>query len=90
MKKSLLLVACLTALSWQATLYGSDTLNTHPVRLDAHGKLLFWVEPQRMAYDRVMRLAWDFLLHSVPVEPNGLKTYFAYCCMDSVGQHTQD
>ncbi len=90
MKKSLLLFTCFTALSWQAALYGSDTLNTHSVRLDAHGKLLSWVEPQQMAYDRVMRLAWDFLLHAVPVESNGLKTYFTYCCMDSLGQHTED
>jgi hypothetical protein len=43
-----------------------------------------------MAYDRVMRLAWDFLLHSVPLESNGLKTYFSYCCMDALGQHTED
>ncbi len=41
-----------------------------------------WVQPQEIAYDRVLRLAWDFLLHTVPTESNGLKTYFAYCCID--------
>ena len=71
-------------------LFSADTLNTHPVRLDANGKLLSWVQPQEMAYDRIMRLAWDFLLTSVPVESNGLKTYFTYCCMDTLGQHSQD
>ncbi len=59
-----------------------DTLNGHAVLLDAQGKLISWVQPQERAYGRVMRLAWDFLLHTVPVEANGLKTYFAYCCMD--------
>jgi hypothetical protein len=61
---------------------GEDTLNGHVVVLDAQGKLISWVQPQEKAYDRVMRLAWDFLLHTVPVESSGLKTYYAYCCMD--------
>lgn len=78
------------ALSFASSLYSGDTLNTHAVRMDVEGKLLSWVQPQEMAYDRVMRLAWDFLLHSVPVEANGLRTYFTYCCMDVLGQHTRD
>jgi hypothetical protein len=65
-----------------APLRAEETLNGHRVVLDAQGKLLSWVTPQEKAYDRVMRLAWDFLLRSAVVEPNGLKSYFAYCCID--------
>lgn len=65
-----------------APLRAEETLNGHRVVLDAQGKLLSWVTPQEKAYDRVMRLAWDFLVRSAVVEPNGLKSYFAYCCID--------
>ena len=58
-----------------------DTLNQHKVVLDDSGKLLSWVQPQQQAYGRVVRLAWDFLLNTVPVESNGLKSYFTYCCL---------
>ena len=77
-------------LTLAGSLYSSDTLNTHPVMLDANGKLLSWIQPQEMAFDRVVRLAWGFLLHSVPLESNGLKTYLTYCCMDTLGQHAED
>ncbi len=53
------------------------TFNHHPVTLDGEGKLLPWTP-----YDRVLRLAWDFLLNKVQTEDNGLKTYYAYCCLD--------
>jgi hypothetical protein len=66
---------------------GQETLNRHRVVLDSQGKLLSWVEPQEQAYDRVMRLAWDFLLKTVPVESNGLKTYFTHCCIDQYKLH---
>jgi len=65
-------------------LRAEDTLNGHRVVLDGQGKLLSWVEPQEKAYDRVMRLAWDFLLHTAPVESNGLKAFYSYCCLDPV------
>ena len=65
-------------------LRAEDTLNGHRVVLDSQGKLLSWVEPQGKAYDRVMRLAWDFLLHTAPVESNGLKAFYTYCCLDPV------
>lgn len=68
-------------------LRAEETLNGRRVVLDAQGKLLSWVTPQEKAYDRVMRLAWDFLLKSVPVESNGLKSYFAYCCIDQKTFH---
>lgn len=63
-------------------LLSQQTFNRHQVVLDSQGKLLSWVQPQDKAYDRVMRLGWDFLLNTVPVEPNGLKTFYTYCCID--------
>ncbi len=56
-----------------APAHAQETFNRHQVVLDAQSKLLSWATPQERAYDRVMRLAWDFLLKTVPVEPNGLK-----------------
>ena len=34
--------------------------------LDPQGKLASWVQPQAEAYDRVVRLAWDYLFESRP------------------------
>ena len=62
---------------------GQDaTFNHHPVTLDREGKMASWVQPQADAYDRVIRSAWDFLLNKVQTESNGLKTFYAYCCLD--------
>jgi len=74
------LALCL--LAGTAALVGQDQLASHKVILDPQGKLLSWVQPQQKAYDRVMRLAWDFLLHKVPTESNGLKAFYSYCCLD--------
>jgi hypothetical protein len=63
-------------------LVAQDRLASHPVVLDSQGKLLSWVEPQERAYDRIMRLAWDFLLHKAPTESNRLKAFYSYCCLD--------
>ena len=65
------------------TCLAAETVNGHTVVLDDSGKLLAWAQPQGQAYDRVMRLAWDYLLDSVPMEENGLKTFYSYCCMDT-------
>ena len=54
------------------------TFNVHRVLLDKEGKLLSWFNPQQLAYDHVMWLAWDFIKNKVPVEDNGLKTYLTY------------
>jgi hypothetical protein len=56
--------------------------NRHPVTLDHDGKLVSWVQPQSDAYDRVMRLAWDFLLDKVQTESDGRKTFYTHCCLD--------
>lgn len=59
-----------------------DTLDEHQVILDKEGKLLSWFDPQQLAYDHVMWLAWDFIKNKVPTENNGLKTYLAYSTFD--------
>ena len=60
----------------------ADVFNAHAVVVDEQGKLLSWVQPQDQAYDHVVRLAWNFLLDKVQVEPNGLKSYYTYCCIN--------
>jgi hypothetical protein len=74
----------LTALAALTAVFApaQQVLNRHQVVLDAQGKLLSWSQPQEQAYDRVMRLACDFLLNTVPVEANGLKTLYTHCCID--------
>ncbi len=57
-------------------------LNNHKVVLDAQKKILPWVVPQDRAFDKVIRLAWNFLLKKTLVESNGLKSYFTHCCVD--------
>jgi hypothetical protein len=59
-----------------------NRLNGHRVVLDGQGKLLSWVTPQQHAYDRVVKLAWDFIEHKVPAESNGLKVYLVYSTFD--------
>jgi hypothetical protein len=57
-------------------------INGHAVVLDGQGKLLSWVSPQERAYDRVVKLGWDFILNKVPVESNGLRTYLTHSTFD--------
>jgi hypothetical protein len=78
---------CIALLTLTLAAAGAETFNDHAVLLDKSGKLLSWVEPQADAYDRVMRLAWDFLLNKVPAESNGLKTFYTYCCLDIAKMH---
>jgi hypothetical protein len=74
---ALFLSALLSALS-----ISQDKLNEHTVQLDGQKKLISWVQPQNQAYDRIVRLAWDFLVKRVPVEGNGLSAYYTYCCLE--------
>ena len=48
----------------------------HEVRLDGEGKLLSWSD-SNSPYHEVVTRAWD-MFKKVPVQPNGLKTYFVY------------
>lgn len=84
MTRKLLVVICLAIAAGRVarSAKSRDTLNGHRVVLDANGKLVSWIRPQSEAYDRVMRLAWDFLIHKAPVEPNELQAYLAYCCLN--------
>lgn len=86
--RTFLPAVCLSAcFALAAVASGQDKLNGHTVKLDRAGKLISWVQPQDQAYDRVIRLAWDFLLHKVQVEPNGLKTYYTNCCIYLPSMH---
>ncbi len=78
-------VACLflaAELACSCPAAGEDVLNGHAIRLDASNKLVSWVTPQDQAYSTVCRRAWDFLFGTVPVEKNGLKSYYSYCCLN--------
>ena len=77
-----ILTAALLVCCWLVPAYAEDVLNGHTIRLDSEGKLRPWVTPEDKAYDRVIRLAWDFLLNKVPTEKNGLKSFYSYCCLD--------
>ncbi len=64
-------------------LFAEDYVNAQlpwqkPV-LDAQGRLLAWYQPEKnRGYDKVMRLAWDFIEHKVPNDTRhgtGLKIY---------------
>ena len=77
MSLSPVLRAVATASLLLTSALAQNTLNQHKVILDESGKLLSWVQPQQQAYDRVVRLAWDFLLNTVPVEANGLKSFYS-------------
>jgi len=82
--------ACLfvaAALAGSLPAPGEDVLNGHTIRLDASNKLVSWVAPQDQAYSTVCRRAWDFLLNTVPVEKNGLKSYYSYCCLNLNTMH---
>jgi len=53
-----------------------DQLLFHNVRLDDKGKLLSWVDSDA-PYDQVLRRDWA-MLESIPVQPDGYRTYFTY------------
>ena len=56
--------------------YANDRLFWHDVRLDNDGKLLSWSDANS-PYHEVVTRAWD-MFEKIPVQPNGLKTYFMY------------
>ena len=56
--------------------YANDRLFWHDVRLDNDGKLLSWSD-SNSPYHEVVTRAWD-MFKKIPVQPNGLKTYFVY------------
>ncbi len=68
--KILLLVIVLTGR------VSAEKLFWHDVRLDHKGKLLAWPQTDSPYHEVVCR-AWD-LFKSIPVQPDGYKTYFVY------------
>jgi hypothetical protein len=56
----------------------------HQAVVDADGRLLAWHHPDtRQGYDKVLRLAWDFIEHKVPNDPaTGLKIYLLNAVYD--------
>jgi len=56
--------------------YANDRLFWHDVWLDSEGKLLSWSDANS-PYHEVVTHAWD-MFKKIPVQPNGLKTYFMY------------
>ncbi len=59
--------------------YVNAQLPWHSPVLDPQGRLLAWYQPERnLGYDKVVRLAWDFMEHKVPKDTrhgSGLKIY---------------
>jgi hypothetical protein len=58
--------------------------NTHKVRLDESGKILPWIEPESMAYDKFLRRRWNFVQTMVPNSPgpaprSNYPQYYFYC-----------
>jgi len=69
----------------------AETLNGHTVLLDGGGKLLPWTgrPVPTDGYDRVVRNAWDYLLHRVPDDPaTGRPAYFSQSYLDPDTQQT--
>ena len=54
----------------------AERLFWHEVRLDDEGKLLAWSDADS-PYDEIVCRAWS-MFKSIPVQPNGYKTYFVY------------
>ena len=56
----------------------------HKAVVDSTGRLLAWYHPEKsQGYDKVLRLAWDFLEHEVPTDPDtGMKVYLLNAVFD--------
>ena len=68
----------------QEGVYPNNELSWHEAVLDSQGKLLAWYHPeQKQGYAHVLKLAWDFLEHKVPVDPQtGRKVYLVSWTFD--------
>jgi hypothetical protein len=71
-----------------ATLPSSPgTLNGHPVLVYPAGKIIPWTPNPGYAYDSVVRLAWNYLLYSVPNDPStGKPAYYSRSYLDPATQ----
>ena len=61
-----------------------DSIATHKVLLDEQSKIISWITPQSMAYDRFLRDRWNFIVKGVPNSPgpaprSNYPQYYFYC-----------
>jgi len=64
--------------------FAEDVIGFHKVVLDSQGKLLPAVGPAEIAYDRFLRLRWEFVKNKVPDSPgptprSSYPQYYFYC-----------
>jgi hypothetical protein len=90
MKMKLKALTLATVLSLYAgCLQAQDFVNSelpwHAVAIDKQGKLLAWYAPEKsLGYDKVVRLAWDYMEHKAATDPKtGLKVYLINSVFDS-------
>lgn len=80
-------VALITGTAAGAADFVNAQLPWHQAVLDSQGRLLAWYEPEKYrGYDKVMKLAWDFIEHKVPVDTKhgtGLKIYLINSVYDA-------
>ena len=90
MKSKILIIAC----CFHAFVFAQKTSNrytefpdsvaTHKVVLDNQSRIISWIRPQSMAYDRFLRDRWNFIIRGVPDSPgpaprSDYPQYYFYC-----------
>jgi hypothetical protein len=61
-----------------------DSVATHKVVLDNRSKIISWISPQSIAYDRFLRDRWNFIIRGIPKSPgpaprSNYPQYYFYC-----------
>jgi hypothetical protein len=61
-----------------------DSVATHKVVLDHQSKIISWISPQSIAYDRFLRDRWNFIINGIPNSPgpaprSNYPQYYFYC-----------
>ena len=79
-----LLVTVLSVATLGAAADTREVFNTHPVTLDAKGKLEPWYGPAGKAYDHFLRQRWEYIKTKAPVSPgpaprSSYPHYYFYC-----------
>lgn len=67
-----------------APIYLNAQLPWHPVVLDSQNRVLAWYHPEKnLGYDQFLRLDWEFLEHTVPIDTRtGVKVYLTAAVFD--------
>ncbi len=92
MRKTILVatLCCLNSLLFGQPFFSNrhstfpDSIATHKVALDKQSKLISWISPQSVAYDRFLRDRWNFIFRGVPDCPSpaprsDYPQYYFYC-----------